>query len=116
MTVAAPSVQKTWDKSAPTCVQSACEQVLTSLLRQEPERLWKKFMLQSEVQVFRRAVLAFRAEKEAKKGAPVYSLHPPMVPILPACPLYFSAASPTGIRCEEVLNMLYHIWCASREV
>ena len=33
-----------------------------------------------------------RAAMEAKKGAPVYSLHPPTTAILPAWPLYFSAA------------------------
>ena len=33
-----------------------------------------------------------RAAMDAKKGAPVYSLHPPTTAILPACPLYLSAA------------------------
>ena len=31
--------------------------------------------------------ITFNADMDAKNGAPVYSLHPPIVPILPACPL-----------------------------
>lgn len=34
----------------------------------------------------------------AKYGAPVYSLQPPMTAILPAWPLYFSAAQGRGSR------------------
>ena len=36
--------------------------------------------------------LTLTAEMAAKKGAPVYSLHPPTMPTLPCCPLWLSAA------------------------
>ena len=41
----------------------------------------------------------FKADMEAKKGAPVYSRHPPMVPTQPDWPLDFS---PAICHCQQL--------------
>lgn len=45
-----------------------------------------------------RGSLTLMADMAAKKGAPVYSLQPPMTPTLPDCPLYESSVG--GVRCR----------------
>ena len=47
------------------------------------------------------SMCTFKADMEAKKGAPVYSRHPPMVPTQPDWPLDFSPAT----DCLQQLNM-----------
>ena len=103
ITVAAPSVQNTCERSAPTCttgkqVSASPNRTIYRVVRHchaLPDSSVDKLAERTCQQ--HGAALAFRAEKEAKKGAPVYSLQPPIVPIMPACPFDFSAACPALI-------------------